>query len=91
MDLGYGTGFVTSAISKKYTKYGLEVGKESHEFAKKYFDHMYLGELKDKTYPENYFDVIMFHTTEHYKSHRDIRNYKKILAGWSCINWHSKF
>ena len=66
LDLGYGTGFVTSAISKKYTKYGLEVGKESHEFAKKYFDHMYLGELKDKTYPENYFDVIMFlHVLEH--------------------------
>ena len=66
LDLGCGTGFVTSAIKNKYEKYGQEVGKESYNFAKKYFDHMYLGKLKSNTYDENYFDVILFlHVIEH--------------------------
>lgn len=68
LDLGCGTGFITSAINKRFEKYGLEVGKESYNFAKKYFDHMHLGELKNSTYKENFFDVIMFqHVLEHLK------------------------
>ena len=69
LDLGCGTGFITSAINKRFEKYGLEVGKESFNFAKKYFNHMHLGELKNSTYKENFFDVIMFqHVLEHLKN-----------------------
>ena len=66
LDLGCGTGFVSSAIKNRFTKYGLEVGKESYNFSKKYFNHMHLGILKNNTYEENFFDVILFlHVLEH--------------------------
>jgi CMP-N-acetylneuraminic acid synthetase/2-polyprenyl-3-methyl-5-hydroxy-6-metoxy-1,4-benzoquinol methylase len=81
LDLGCGTGFITSAINKSYIKYGLEVGKESYNFAKKYFDYMHLGELKGDTYKENFFDVIMFqHVLEHLSNPIEILDIiKKIL------------
>jgi len=66
LDLGCGTGFVSSAIKKKFIKYGLEVGRESYNFSKKYFDYIHLGVLKNNTYKENFFDVILFlHVLEH--------------------------
>ena len=69
LDLGCGTGFVTSAISKKYEKYGLEVGRDSYNFAKKYFNKMHLGALKKSTYKNNFFDVILLlHVLEHVKN-----------------------
>ena len=78
LDLGCGTGFITSAINKSYIKYGLEVGKESYNFAKKYFDYMHLGELKEDTYKENFFDVIMFqHVLEHLPNPIEILDIKK--------------
>jgi len=48
----------------KYEKYGQEVGKESYNFAKKYFDHMYLGKLKSNTYDEWYIDSQIKRTNE---------------------------
>ena len=66
LDLGCGAGFVTSAISNKFDKYGLEVGKDSYNFAKKYFDHIHLGPLKKNIYKKSFFDAIMFlHVIEH--------------------------
>ena len=81
LDLGCGTGFVTSAIKKKFTKYGLEVGKESYNFSKKYFNYMHLGVLKNNIYKENFFDVILFlHVIEHVRNPLEILNIiKKIL------------
>jgi len=66
LDLGCGTGFVTSAVKNNYLKYGLEVGKDSYNFAKKFFNFMHLGKLKKGTFKKNFFDVILFlHVIEH--------------------------
>jgi CMP-N-acetylneuraminic acid synthetase/2-polyprenyl-3-methyl-5-hydroxy-6-metoxy-1,4-benzoquinol methylase len=81
LDLGCGTGFVTSEVSDRFTKYGLEVGKKSYDFAKKYFKYMHLGKLKQNTYNENFFDVIIFlHVIEHLtKPIETLEIIKKIL------------
>jgi CMP-N-acetylneuraminic acid synthetase/2-polyprenyl-3-methyl-5-hydroxy-6-metoxy-1,4-benzoquinol methylase len=66
LDLGCGAGFVSSVISNKFEKYGLEVGKDSYKFAKKYFNHIHFGPLKKDIYKKNFFDVIIFlHVIEH--------------------------
>lgn len=73
LDLGCGTGFVTSAIKNNYSKYGLEVGKDSYHFAKKFFNFIYLGKLKKRTFKKNFFDVILFlHVIEHVNNPIDL-------------------
>lgn len=68
LDLGCGNGFFTSEIRDEFTKYGLEASKKSHDISKKYFKYMHLGKLKQNTYNENFFDVIIFlHVIEYLK------------------------
>lgn len=69
LDLGCGLGFISSAIdSEKFVKYGLEVSALGIESTREFVDHIHNGELKQKTYPEEFFDVIFCnHVIEHVK------------------------
>jgi SAM-dependent methyltransferase len=68
LDLGCGCGFVLSAISSKYSKYGLEVSQIGYDMTKKVTFNVYHGELKRNTYPSNFFDVVFCgHVIEHVK------------------------
>jgi len=66
LDLGCGAGFVASAISDNYEKYGLEVSKKAADLAKTDIPHIHVGYLTKETYPEEFFDVVFCgHVIEH--------------------------
>jgi CMP-N-acetylneuraminic acid synthetase/ubiquinone/menaquinone biosynthesis C-methylase UbiE len=68
LDLGCGPGFISSAFSDEYKKYGLEVSDSAIEEAKKYIDNIHFGELDANTYEDNFFDIIFCsHVIEHVK------------------------
>ena len=69
LDLGCGPGFISSAFSNDYQKYGLEVSDSAIEEAKKYIDNIHFGELDSSAYEENFFDIVFCsHVIEHVKN-----------------------
>ena len=68
LDLGCGIGFASSLVDPNYEKYGLEVSEKAGELAKKHLTQVHIGELKEDTYPEEFFDVVFcHHVIEHVK------------------------
>jgi len=66
LDLGCGTGIISSQFSDMYDKYGLEVSKDSVNHAKKYIPNVHHGELEKHTYEDEFFDVVFsYHVIEH--------------------------
>ena len=61
LDIGCGPGYVSSAISDRYDKYGLEVSPIAADLAKNFIPTMHIGPLEEETYPEEYFDVVLCH------------------------------
>lgn len=82
LDLGCGSGFVSSAINdKNWNKYGLEVSEKAGQIARKYIPNLHLGPLKSDTYSEEFFDLILcYHVIEHIEDPIEfIKNVNKIL------------
>jgi len=66
IDIGCGSGEISSQFSDYYNKYGLEVSKLAADKAKQYIDNVYIGTLESDTYPEQFFDVVFsYHVIEH--------------------------
>lgn len=81
LDLGCGLGYASSAIDNRWNKYGLETSSDAIEIAKKYIPHIHKGDLKEDTYPEEFFDAVLcYHVIEHVKNPIPfIKNIHKIL------------
>jgi len=66
LDLGCGTGVISSQFSKNYDTYGLEVSETSVNYAKKYISNVHHGILEKNTYKDEFFDVVFsYHVIEH--------------------------
>jgi len=66
LDLGCGTGVVSSSFNSNYTKYGLEVSEVAAKYAAKYLDHLHVGELTSELYEDEFFDIVFcYHVIEH--------------------------
>ena len=65
LDIGCGPGFLLSAISNKWDKYGVDISKTALEQCSK-FSKTYCGDLVKFNFKENIFDlVVMNHVIEH--------------------------
>lgn len=60
LDLGCGTGVISSRFDNNYIKYGLEIEKSITEPTRKTFDKdkLHVGVLDDNTYSDEFFDII---------------------------------
>lgn len=67
LDIGCGAGFLLSGINDKWEKFGVEVSHFAAEYAKKE-GKIYVGELQDAHFPNEFFDlIVMHHVIEHIK------------------------
>jgi 2-polyprenyl-3-methyl-5-hydroxy-6-metoxy-1,4-benzoquinol methylase len=68
LDIGCSLGyFLNRAKAHGYQTYGIEISEYAFNFAKKSGHKVLKGELKDNSFPKEYFDVItLFQTIEHF-------------------------
>ncbi len=65
LDLGCGLGFLLSGLGPQWEKHGVEVSRFAAEHARQWAT-IYVGELAEAAYPDEYFDVVvMHHVIEH--------------------------
>ena len=65
LDLGCGLGFLLSGLGLQWEKHGVEVSRFAAEHARQWAT-IYVGELAEAAYPDEYFDVVvMHHVIEH--------------------------
>lgn len=87
LDIGASSGFFLSEVAKnkKWNCFGIEFTKEGVEEAKNLFNlHIKQGEVFDKKFPNNYFDVITMHSVlEHIPDQHEHLEwiYKKLKKG----------
>jgi SAM-dependent methyltransferase len=81
LDYGCGPGFLLSALAPGWEKHGVEMSRMAAEEASKW-GAIFLGELTERHYPDNYFDVVvMYHVIEHLPDPcTAIREVHRILA-----------
>lgn len=81
LDLGSGYGSVLWHINSRFDKYGLDVDQGLKKYILRYTDNVHIGELRDSTYPKDFFDVIFCgHVIEHVVNPEEfISNVRKIL------------
>jgi CMP-N-acetylneuraminic acid synthetase/SAM-dependent methyltransferase len=68
LDLGCGTGAISSCFESSYEKYGLEIEESITGLTRKNFDkdRLHKGVLSNDTYSDEFFDVVFsFHVIEH--------------------------
>jgi SAM-dependent methyltransferase len=81
LDYGCGPGFLLSALSPGWEKYGVDISRIAAEQASKW-GTIFVGELTERQYPDGYFDaVVMYHVIEHLPDPcTAIREVHRILA-----------
>ncbi len=61
LDVGCGAGYVSSAISDRYEKFGLEVSPIAAQSAAQFIPSVHVGELEAGLYPDEFFDAVLCH------------------------------
>ena len=89
LDIGAGLGFFLSAVNNRWEKHAMEVSKTGVEFIHQNYPEVSVKNvyLENDTYPENYFDVVMFyHVIEHVPNPNEVLTHiKKILKPGGTI------
>ncbi len=60
LDVGCGLGYLLSGINNQWDKYGVEISNFCYKYAKRW-GKIYIGDLSESNYKNNYFDVIVLH------------------------------
>ena len=92
LDLGCGLGFLLSGLGPEWEKHGVEVSRFAAEHARQWAT-IYVGELAEVAYPDEYFDVVvMHHVIEHME---DPRGHPRGAADSEARRhrapWHPRF
>ena len=61
LDVGCGAGYVSSAISDRYEKFGLDVSPIAAQSAAQFISSVHVGELESGLYPDEFFDAVLCH------------------------------
>ncbi|NCD40864.1 MAG: class I SAM-dependent methyltransferase [Bacteroidia bacterium] len=82
MDVGCGLGFLLSALSDEWEKYGVEISRFAAKQAGRW-GKIFCGQLEDGAYPDGYFDVVVLHhVIEHVEKPEDlVVEVRRILKG----------
>jgi SAM-dependent methyltransferase len=66
LDLGCGTGYMSSQFDDRYEKYGLEIADLITDNVHDHIPNLHIGTLEDNTFEDEFFDVVFsFHVIEH--------------------------
>ena len=86
LDVGCGPGYLLSALSSRWEKWGVELSEVACEHASRWAD-VFHGHLRDAEFADEFFDVVvMYHVIEHMADPmKELTEVRRVLRGGGTL------